>query len=269
MNQCASILSFCLTLFIGVLSQDSWAGQEPGNTRSRFFSEANIFFELNNTDGDLGIHARVDGESWDNLKIVGPNDHRILKIRVEGQLQKQGLTEIFFESAEPSFDQLLPVNFFRRFPAGKYFISGVTLDGERLESNVELTHVMPAPPEPTVNGLEINKNSTGNATVVRNLPVTIKWPRVTMSHPDVNGGGAGVQPPIPIIIHNYEIAIEVENIDTPFKSVIRALLEPDVTSFTIPEEFISLGNRFRYEVLAREVSFNQTATESCFVLKIE
>ncbi len=101
------------------------------------------------------------------------------------------------------------------------------------------------------------------------LPVTIKWPRVTMSHPDIRGGGAGVQPPIPIAIHNYEIVIIAENNTTTVKSVISAVLGPEVTSFTVPEEFISLGNRFKYEVLAREESFNQTATEGCFVLKME
>jgi len=33
------------------------------------FSVANVFFELNNTDGDLGIHALIDGEPWKKLKI--------------------------------------------------------------------------------------------------------------------------------------------------------------------------------------------------------
>ena len=33
-----------------------------------------------------------------------------------------------------------------------------------------------------------------------------------------------------------------------------------------PEEFIELGDEFKYEVLAREESFNQTAVESCIVL---
>ena len=38
------------------------------------------------------------------------------------------------------------------------------------------------------------------------------------------------------------------------------------TAVTIPEEFTDLGDIFKYEVLAREESFNQTAVESCFVL---
>jgi hypothetical protein len=35
---------------------------------------------------------------------------------------------------------------------------------------------------------------------------------------------------------------------------------------TIPEEFLAQSDTFKYEVLAREKSFNQTAVESCFLL---
>jgi hypothetical protein len=35
---------------------------------------------------------------------------------------------------------------------------------------------------------------------------------------------------------------------------------------TVPAEVIALGDEFKFEILAREQSFNQTAIESCFVL---
>lgn len=68
------------------------------------FSVANVFLELNDTDGDLGIHALIDGQ------------------------RQQGLTELFFESAEPPFDELPPETFFRRFPEGEYEVEGMALD---------------------------------------------------------------------------------------------------------------------------------------------
>ncbi|GAG89896.1 unnamed protein product, partial [marine sediment metagenome] len=80
------------------------------------FSEAEIFFELNNTDGDLGVHALIDGDPWDHMEIEDPKERRMLNVRVSGRLRRQGLTEIFFESAEPTFDELTPKRFFRRFP---------------------------------------------------------------------------------------------------------------------------------------------------------
>ncbi len=110
------------------------------------FDEANIFFELNDTDGDLGIHALIDGDAWKKLEIEDPKERTLLNVRVKGQLKKQGLTEFFFESAEPIFDELSPEDFFKRFPAGIYEIEGETIDGEELESEVEVTRVMPAPP---------------------------------------------------------------------------------------------------------------------------
>ena len=36
--------------------------------------------------------------------------------------------------------------FFERFPEGIYEIEGKALDGEELESETEVTHIMPAPP---------------------------------------------------------------------------------------------------------------------------
>lgn len=60
--------------------------------------EHDISFELNDTDGDLGIHARIDGEAWKKLAIEGPGDLELLAGSVKGRLRQQGLTEVFFES---------------------------------------------------------------------------------------------------------------------------------------------------------------------------
>ena len=72
-----------------------------------------------------------------------------------------------------------------------------------------------------------------------------------------------------ISIYNYEVVVEAELEDADgeeFLSVFSVLLPPDVTSMTVPEEFISQSDEFKFEVLAREESFNQTAVESCFLL---
>jgi hypothetical protein len=36
---------------------------------------------------------------------------------------------------------------------------------------------------------------------------------------------------------------------------------------SIPAEFLALGDEFKYEILAREESGNQTAVESCFMIE--
>ncbi len=260
-------------LVFAVASPAGWADNDDDDEEEIPFDEAEIFFELNNTDGDLGIHALIDGDAWKHLSIEDPRDRKMLNIWVRGRLRRQGLTEIFFESAEPTFDELPPSFFFNRFPEGEYEIEGWTLDWEDLESETELTHTMPAPPEPTVNGEDMalqcdDEEDDYDASVV-SAPITIEWAEIELSHPDAEGGGAGVQPPIPVEINNYEVVLEVEaeNDGEEYESIFSINLPPWVTSVSIPEEFIDLGDTFKYEVLAREESFNQTAVESCFVLE--
>jgi hypothetical protein len=262
-------------LALVVASPAGWADDDDDDEEEIPFDEAEIFFELNNTDGDLGIHALIDGDAWKHLSIKDPRGRKMLNVWVRGRLRRQGLTEIFFESAEPTFDELPPSVFFNRFPEGEYDIEGWTLDWEELESETELTHTMPAPPEPMVNGYPMAEQCDDeepgyDATELMDPDdITISWLPVTMSHPDADEGGAGVQPPIPVTINNYEVVLEVEaeNDGEEYESIFSINLPPWVTSVSIPEEFIDLGDTFKYEVLAREESFNQTAVESCFVLE--
>ena len=65
------------------------------------------------------------------------------------------------------------------------------------------------------------------------------------------------------------VEAEIETDETTFTSVFSIILPPEVTSITIPEEFLALSHTFKYEVLAREISYNQTAVESCFMLMEE
>ena len=120
---------------------------------SQPFAVAELFFELNDTDGDLGIHASIDGGIWTSLEVDGPQDRDLLAIVSKGRLRSQGLTQLAFESAEPPFEELDPATFFRRFPEGVYDIEAVAQGGGTFESKVRLSHVLAAPPEATVSGL--------------------------------------------------------------------------------------------------------------------
>lgn len=226
------------------------------------FEEAFIFFELNNTDGDLGLHAKIDGDAWKRLKIKcefdDGDDKTLLKIRAKSGLRKQGLTEIFFESAEPTFDELTPEEFFERFPEGECDIRGLTLDGEEMESETEITHLMPAPAVPTINFMTAADGCDGDLPTVSE-PVTIRWDEVTVSHPVLGRTGE------PIDVVNYEVVVEID--ETLF--FVSAILPPEARSFVVPSEIIALlgeefGNEIKFEVLVRESSYNQTGVESCF-----
>jgi hypothetical protein len=107
------------TLAFGVAAPPAGAaGNDENEVVIPFGEDTSLFFELNDTDGDLGIHAFIDGDAWKTLEIEGPNEREMLEIQVIGRLRRQGLTELFFESAEPSFDELSPKQFFLRFPEG-------------------------------------------------------------------------------------------------------------------------------------------------------
>jgi hypothetical protein len=233
------------------------------------FAVAQVFFELNNTDGDLGIHALIDGEPWKRLQIEDVKERRILNVGLRGRLRRQGLTEIFFESAEPPFDELPPETFFKRFPAGIYEVEGMTLDGAGLESETDVTHAMPAPAQPTVNGIpmavQCDDEESGYDAPEVSRPIVIDWPAVTTTHPDLGHPRSSHD----IEIYNYEVVVEAD-IDGPggeeFTTVFSVVLPPDVTQMTVPGEFLSQTDEFKYEILARESSWNQTAVESCFIL---
>jgi hypothetical protein len=218
------------------------------------FEEADIFFELNDTDEDLGIHALIDGDAWKNLQIFDPEERKMLKIKVKGRLKRQGLTEIAFESDEPEFTELPPEEFFERFPEGEYGIEGVTLEGDVLESTAEVTHVMPAHPDTVmISGVEAVEGCEGDLPLVSE-PVVISWDPVTESHPEVGVWGV-------IEVVQYQIVLEREE---PELLVYSVDLPPDVTEVSVPEEFTALGDEFKLEIIVKEESGNKTAVEGCF-----
>jgi hypothetical protein len=235
----------------GVTPAATWGQEEIP------FPEAELFFELNDTDGDLGIHASIDGGPWVRLEIEDRRERKMLDIFVKGRLRRQGLTQLFIESAEPTFDELSPEEFFARFPEGEYEISAVTLEGSELESEVELSHVLPAPPEGEVNGEAFAEDCEADPLPSVSPPVTIDWDEVMESHPEVGTPGALVE------IDRYQFFVEFGDVK------LAVDLPPELTEFQVPAEILALGesgDRFKFEIIAREANLNNTAIESCFEL---
>lgn len=218
------------------------------------FSKSELFFELNNTDGDLGIHSLIDGGPWKRLEIEDPQERKILDVILTGRLRRQGLTELFFESAEPTFDELAPAEFFRRFPEGRYEIGGIAMDGEEIESVAMISHVIPAPAgNILVAGLPVPEDCDAGPIPAVNAGETllITWDAVTGSHPDLGRNGA-------VTIAQYEVFVEREGLK------LSVQLPPEITSLEVPASFLALGEEFKLEILARATTGNRTAVETCF-----
>jgi hypothetical protein len=222
------------------------------------FADAEIYFELNNSDGDLGIHALIDGDPWKKLKIEDPNGKKMMAVWIAGRLRRQGLTELFFESAEPPFDQLAPKKFFRRFPEGEYEIEGLTVDGVEMESAAVVTQLMPAPPENILlSGVPAAEDCDADPLPAVPEPVAISWDPVTVSHPDIGRTDE------PIEVVQYQVV--VEELESGY--VFNLELPATTTTVELPLGFTALGDEFKFEILVREESGNQTAVESCFQIE--
>jgi len=270
--------------------------------------EAYLYFELNDTDGDLGIHGKADGDAWKRMKIEAPNERTLLDIRVKSKLRRQGLTELFFESSEPTFDELDPEVFFARFPEGVYEWEGVTIEHEEIEGEMFLSHIIPAAPVVASvggaednPGFEIEDGELGKACweevdTLDDGSVVIVWEEVTESHFDKwsNPGNEPLENEVKVPLGSmgdigeivyYEFVAEID--DSEFKST--AVVPSDTRSWTIPGEFIALaesedGEReIKFEIIVRVESGvgdddgevidselgNQSAVEDCFVVEAD
>ena len=200
--------------------------------------EANIFIEINDTDGDAGIQLFLDGVGWKKIKMKDPNGAMVLLVRAEGSIAMQGITELFFESAEPSFEEQSLDELLALFPEGVYRIRGITSKGRRINGRARLTHDIPDAPVllSPEDGEEVDPDDT-----------VIEWERVP-------------NPPGSKIV-GYQVIVEREE---PTLLVFSVDVDSSVTKVTVPSEFMLPETEYKFEVLAIERSGNQTIAEREF-----
>ena len=236
--------SFLHTLAIAVLAMAGSLGfaQQP---RAEQLSAARIIFEVNASAGDGGIQIFVDGEGWKRLEVFDPTGQKIFDVFGSSSIGATGLTELFFESAEPSFAELPLDQLLLRFPQGNYRFEGVTVAGARLAGMATLSHTIPAGPKVVA--------PAEGATLPRNAPVVIDWNPVTQPFPGTTS---------PVTIGGYQVIVERDK----RKSTVafQVTLPPTVTRVTVPAEFIQARKEYKFEVLAIDKSGNQTITEGSF-----
>ena len=119
---------------VGIVTLALLAESPPQQCRAEEipFSIAKIYWEYNASANDLGVHVSLDAEDWRRLKIVKPNDRPLFEVEGHGPYRELGMTELFFEGAEPSLDEFPLAELLARFPEGEYEIEGRTVDGSEL-----------------------------------------------------------------------------------------------------------------------------------------
>jgi hypothetical protein len=204
-----------------------------------------MIIEVNATDGDAGIQIFADGEGWTRLEVFDPTGQSIVDVSANGGVELQGITELFFESAEPSFEEQTLDELFLRFPAGMYTFVATTDEGKTLTGKATFTHALPAAPEVI--------SPEEGAALNAGLPVVIRWEPVTEPFEDTD---------LPVKVVAYQVIVE----QTKPKSVrVFSMTVPAATTqVTVPPELIQSKAEYKFEVLAIEAGGNQTITEIAF-----
>jgi hypothetical protein len=230
------------TLILGACASGREPARKPGGPAKAAgsaipFEQARLIVEINATDGDAGLQLFLDHDTWKSIGLTRPDRSQILDIKTEGVLQDYGLTELFSESSEPSFEEFPLTEFKKIFPEGEYRLTGTTIDGKELESMVTLTHDFPAAPKVT---------APAKGATVSGADTTITWDPVTE--------------PEGIEIVRYQVTVEGGN---PLR-VFSVDLPPTATTVRVPAEFLDEPGDYKLEVLAVEKNRNQTLTEIPF-----
>jgi hypothetical protein len=222
-------------LALAAVSPIAWASPQRGRTIR--FDTAKILFELNATAQDAGIQALLDAEGWETATVISPDGEELLEVQADGSVGDIGVTELFFESAEPSLADLPLDELLAMFPEGRYRFVGRTVEGDRLVGSALLSHDIPA--GPTV-------LSPAEGAVTDPGDTVISWEPVTEP--------AGIQ------IADYQVIVELPE---PLR-VFSVDLPASDTSVTVPAEFLEPGTDYKFEVIAIADNLNQTITEGTF-----
>ncbi len=236
--------------------------------------ECEVFIEYNSTDGDFGIHFFWDGEPWKWMTVWNEHLWPVLNVGTGKNVRAQGLTEAFFESAEPTLDELSFQEFLERFPEDEYRFRGRTLDWKRLVCETDFTHVLACPPDATV-----EFDPRARSLTVEWEPVeTVINPEVEIPNPEGDISPTCIEPTdeLELEIVSYEAVLELVIVlgegedaeEQVFKET--AILPATATMFTASPEFTELAVRavnagvldeLKGEVIAKEASGNQSIIE--------
>jgi hypothetical protein len=201
------------------------AAASTNNLAREPFDDAQVFFELNTTDNDMGFQVFLDAEGWKRVSLTDPEGRRVFGLQADTKLAQIGITELRFESAEPS-----PAEVRSRFPAGQYTFRGETVEGVTLVSRASLSQrLLSAPTFSPRNGQLVDQANT-----------VVRW----------NAPGAEM---VEVIIEQDELG-----------HVFDVTLSGSTTSLTVPPQFLRRGREYKIEILSIAENGNRTIAESTF-----
>jgi hypothetical protein len=228
MHRHTRVTSLALAALVTLIGAGAAHGDEAAEPAVVPFAAADLFFEFNATDDDAGFQLFLDGDEWDRLKIFDPSGTKILDIFVLGPLGELGLTEMFFESGEPSPDEV-----FDLLPEGVYRIEAETLEGDRMIARQRVSHdFLEAPHFTPADGEVTDRNNT-----------VIRWD-------GVSGAVA------------YEVIVENEDLGR----LMSVRVPGHVREVRVPPTVLRRDTEFEAEVIAIGRDGNKSITEISFMV---
>lgn len=233
-------------LGLAVASSSGWADEEELE-----LSTLKFFIEFNETDEDIGVQCVLGGEPYKRLVVKDPDGQTILNLRPQRSLRRQGMSDFFFESAEPELDELSMEEFLDRFPEGIYEFETITLDNEEQDGDATFTHIIPAGPV-------IVAPADGMVGIDSTTDLMVQWQSVTQTTaanlPQVACATDDSQP---CKIVAYQVIV-TKDVDGERLRVFSVDMPPDATSATVPADFLEPDVEYELEIIAVEESDNQT-----------
>lgn len=216
---------------------------------------AKLIIEYNAVADDLGVHGAFDDHGWANLCVFDPNGNVVLFVGPQAQLGDLTMAGIFFESREPPLNEFTFENLAATFPEGQYEVRAINFDGTGLVGEATFTHNVPAKP------VVLNPVVTPDEEQAGEFPVSIADLVITWEPVVETVDGQ------PVEITGYEVIVTKLDHDDPngfSLPVYDVHVSPEQTSLHVPAEFFEPGAGYELEVLALEVSGNQTIAGGYF-----
>ena len=234
---------------------------EAAAAQAEPFKVASVHIETNASACDMGAQIRFDTEGIFRGTVENPKGQTIYVTQAKaGMKAVGGQTEGFLENVEPQIPELVSAlgcapsteegvlalaDLFDAWPAGNYTFEARG-NGTVLRSKAPLTHHIPAGPEVTA--------PAAGTVFSAGAVVIIDWNAVT--EPILPSLG-------PVTIVGYHVIVE-EDTGAEVTPTVDVDLHADVTSLTVPPEFLKPSTVYRFEVLSTEQDGNQTITEGFF-----
>lgn len=232
---------------------------EPAPGEAVTIAHSLLYIEYHKTAEDMGVHGLFDDHGWSELCVYDPNGVQVLAVKPQSQLKGLTMAGIFFESREPPIDEFTYEDLKAAFPEGQYEVRGLNFDGTWLTGYATFTHNVPAAPEVVSPALAEEENA--GDVVVPMEGLVIEWKDVTAT---INGEA--------LTITGYEVIVTKVEHDDPHgfsQPIYDVHVGPDRNSLSVPAEFLDPGTVYELEVLALEVSGNQTITSGFFTTEAQ